>query len=798
MFKTFIKLAYRNLKKQKMFSIINIFGLAVGLAVFALFAMTAGLKLNADKFHRNAENIYGVVQVLLTEGNEEQHTAYSPTGLRKAIQDEFPEIKDAVRIIPAGKMTIRSGNNSFYENNILFVDANFLTVFTFEMIEGNHNTALSEPNSIVLTEATSQKYFGEEDPLGKILYLNNKKQLTVTGVTKNIPRTSSLQYEFLISIESSELFLGDLNDFKNNNSTTFVLLHDGYNKKLFEDKLPAFTQKYLAGNLAELNRKLYLFPLLDFRLKSRHIESFIRSSHIVGVIITFSLGFILLIIVSINFINLSISRYMYRIKEIGIRKVIGASKTQLIIQFIGESLFLSFLALPIAIYLFDTLHPLLSAYIGSPSFVSVTARESYSLIQYPFLFKYLIITTILIGVISGIYPALVLSNLHLIQALSGNKKIGKKRKLGSKILIVTQFTLSIVFIAFAGIISDQFDNLIVSDFGFDRNNIAAVQVSDLTQSQRDMFINEIGKNSEILSVSAAGDIPIFWFSKQTVLINEQVKESSLEINAYGVDNNFIELVGLNLIRGSSFSKNNDNDNNYIINKAVIKKFQFENPIGQELTLNDKPGTIIGVVEDFVFGDIEFGVDPAVLYYEPEKLNFALIKFASFSSFNPIQEYLKEKYQSLFPNMPFNCVSLEDYFIDNMDFLNKMAFLLNAIGIVAVFFSCLGLLGLTSFMVERRSKEIGIRKVLGVTLFGVVWTIIKEFIILVFIANVLGLLVIYFGWNAILQSGLMFMTQIGPGTYLFVLFISLITAVVAVTSQTLKAALTNSVESLRYE
>lgn len=796
MFKTFIKLTFRNLKKQKLFSIINIVGLAVGLAVFAIFALTAGIKLNADKFHKNADNIYSIVQILSTESKEEQHTAYSPTGLMTEIQNEFPEVEDAVRIIPAGKMTLRFKDDSFYENNILFVDTNFLTFFTFEMILGNPKSALSEPNSIILSEAATYKYFGDEDPLGKILHLNNKKQLTVTGVTKNIPRTSSLQYEFLVSIESSELFFGDLNNFKNYNSTTFVLLQNNYDKKLLEDKLPTFMKKYYADNQLESTKKLYLFPFLDFRLKSRHIESFFRSSHIIGVIVVFSLGFILLIIVSINFINLSISRYMYRIKEIGIRKVIGASKPQLILQFIGESLLLSFIALPIAIYIFDNLHPFFSAYVGSPSFIPMAARESYSLLQHPFLFKYLIITTILIGIISGIYPAFVLSNLNLVHALSGNKKIGKKRKLGSKILIVTQFTLSIIFIAFASIINNQFDHLIVSDFGFDRKNIAAVQVSELNQSQRELFKTEIKQNPAILSVSAAGNIPIFWFSKQSVLTND--KESSMKIDAYGVDYNFIELVDLNLIQGTSLLKQQENENNYVINESAIKKFQFENPIGKKIIVNDKTGAIVGVVEDFVFGDIEFGIEPAVLYYEPEELNYALIKFASSSPFISIQKYLKEKYQSIFPNVPFSCVSLENYFIDNMDFFNKIAFILNVIGIIAVFFSCLGLLGLTSFMVERRSKEIGIRKVLGVTLFGVIWTIAKEFIILVLIANVLGLLVIYFSWNSILQSGLMFMTQIETSTYLFVIFISLTIAVIAVTSQTLKAAFTNPVESLRYE
>jgi putative ABC transport system permease protein len=793
----FLKLSFRNLRKQKLFSFINIIGLAVGLTGFAIFALIAGLKLNADKFHENAESIYSIIQLTSTVSNEEHHTAYCPTGIKQAIVQEFPEIEDAVRIMPATKVTLRAKDESFFENHVLFVDDNFLKFFTFNMISGNPQTALSKPNSVVLTETAALKYFGDENPIGKILHLNNEKQLIVTGVTKNIPRTSSIQYEFLISLETSKTYLGDLNNFYNNNCATFVRVKDEYNKSMIEKKLPQFVNKYYSGN-QQTSTKLYLFPLLDFKLKSGHIESFFRSSHIISVVLMFALGFILLLIVSINFINLSISRYMYKIKEIGIRKVIGAGKTQLVMQFMSESFLYSFIALPIAVILFDILHPIFSAYIGTPSFISATANETYSILLYPFLYKYLLITTIIIAAISGFYPAFYLSNYTPVQALSGNKHAGKSRKLRSKILIVTQFSLSIIFIAFAGIISNQFDQLMISDFGFDRNNIAAVQFSDFDKQKCELFNNEIKHNPDILSVSAAGNIPIFWFSNQSASKTNENKQNSIKINAYAVDYNFIELIGLNLVQGESLIRHKESENKFVINKSAIKNFQFENPIGEQISVNDKTGTIVGVVDDFVFGDIEFGIKPAVLYYQPEELNYFLIKYSSAATFNSVRENLKITYQEIYPNIPFNCVSLENYFADNMIFLNKIAFFLNVIGVIAIFFSCLGLLGLTSFIVEKRTKEIGIRKVLGVTLAGVIWTINKEFIILVLISNVIGLLIIYMGWSLVLQSGLLFMTPIGADTYLFVAFLSLITAGLAVTSQTLKAALANPIESLRYE
>jgi putative ABC transport system permease protein len=798
MFLTFLKLSLRNMRQQKLFSTINIFGLAIGLTGFAIFALTAGVKLNADKFHKDAEDIHGIIQIQSSESKEEHHTAYCPPALMSALKNEFPEIEDAVRIIPAEKMILRSKEDNFFENNILFVESNFLTFFTFEMQMGNPETALSEPNSIILSEAVAKKYFGEDNPIGKTLFLKNGNQLIVTGITKNIPRTSSIKFEILIPIEFSEPYYGELNNWEKNNTTTFVRLQKDYDKKLLEGKLPAFINKFVARDPENSLHKLYLHSLLDFRLKSRHIESFLSSSNITGVIILFGLGFILLIIVSINFINLSIARYMYRIKEIGIRKVTGASKLQLIIQFLGESILTSFIALPIAIYLFDILNPIFTLYIGAPSFTSPVSHSSFSLLQYPFIFKYLVVNTLLIGIISGIYPAIILSNFHPIQALAGNKQIGKKRKIGSKAMIILQFTLSIVFIAFAGILRNQFDHLIISDFGFNRNNIAAIQVSELNQAKHELLKTEIMQNPDVISVSASGQIPIFWLSQQSVLLQGHNKDNAIKTNAYGVDNNFIEFIDLKLLHGNSLSNYKGNENNFVINETAIRKFNLDNPIGQQLKLGKKNGTVVGVVKDYVFGDIEFGMDPAILYYDPSHLNYILVKYYPTTSFKSIHEFLKNKQRSIFPDIPFNCVSLEDYFLDSLGILKKTSLFLTLLGIVAVFFSCLGLFGLTSYIVERKTKEIGIRKVLGITLSGIVWTILKEFITLVIIANILGLSIIYLSWNNILQSGLMFMTAVKPGTYFFVFFISLFTAIAAVISQTLKAALANPIESLRYE
>lgn len=796
MFKNYLLVALRNLKKQKLFSLINIIGMAVGMAGFAFFAHTAGVKLNADKFHKNADRIYSVIQVLPLENKDEEHTAYTPAPLLPALRSEFPEIEDGVRVFPAGRMTLKREDDSFYENGILFVDPNFLTFFTFEMVAGNPQTALSEPYSIVLSEAAALKYFGDENPIGKVLTLEKNINVTVTGVTKNIPRTSSIRFEFLVSMETCRSLSDMLGDWTANRHTAFLLLPEGFNKVRLEEKLPAFIEKYIADS-PESTKQMYLFPFLDIRLKSNHITSFMASSYMVSVFIFFSIGVLLLLVVCINFINLSTARYMHRTKEIGMRKVIGARRSQLIMQFLGESILLSFLALPAAVIIYELIHPIFSSYLES-AVLGIATTVSNSIWNYPFLLKYLFIAAFLTGIFSGIYPAFFLSSFQPVQVLKGSLHSGKKKRRGSKIMIVFQFSLSIIFIAFASILKNQSDHLLKADFGFNRDRVTVLQISGEARSNLELIKTEISRHPDVVSVSASANLPGVWSSMRPAVPPGVSEDEAITVEAYGIDYNFIEALDMRILQGRSFSRDYADSNNFIINETAVKRFQWEDPVGQQLKVGDQTGTVIGVVKDFLFADLGFSLPPAVLQLEPENLNFMLVKYSSLGSFKSIRELLKEQWHIVTPDLPFNCYTLEEYFHDMFRPLNVLARFLNIIGITAVLFSCLGLLGLSSFMVERRTKEIGIRKILGASLTRVIWVLTKEFIILVAVANIVALSLVYFGWNKILQTGLLFMTGIGASTYVFAALISLLIAAIAVTSQTLKAARANPADSLRYE
>jgi putative ABC transport system permease protein len=797
MFKNYFLIALRNLKKQKAFSVINIIGMAVGMAGFTLFALLAGVKLNADKFHENADRIYSVVQVVLSENKEERHLALTPGPVAEALRMEFPEIEDIVRVGPGGRMTVKRGDESFFENNILFVDPGFFSMFSFKMTAGSPETALAEPYSMVMSEASAIKYFGDEDPIGKVLTLDKNVNVTVTGITRNISRTSSIRFDFLISMETSRALSGVLDDWTLNRIATFLLVPEGFDRTRFEERLPAFLAKYFE-NYPESPQKMYLFPFLDFRLKSRHITSLVASSHPISVYVTLSIGVLLLVIVSINFINLSTVRYMHRTKEIGLRKVVGARRSQLIVQFLGESLLLSFIAIPVAILLYEIIHPIFYSYMGNFALVSFTPQVSNSILNYPFLLQYLVVAAILTGIFSGLYPAFFLSSFQPLHVLKESYQSGRKKKRGSKVMIVFQFAFSVIFIASASILKNQFGHLWKADMGYNRERVAIIQLGKEDRSKLEVLKTEISRHSDVVQVSAAGNVPIVWEPEQPVRLPDVPEDEALTMLAYGIDYGFIEALEMQMKQGRSFSRDFADRNNFILSEAAVQKLDWENSLGRQLTIGDRTGTVIGVVKDFLFADIGFEIPPSVLYLDQENLNIMLVKFSSTDRFPDLRQFMKAQWQSLIPGRPFECQTLAWYSENVFGLLTKIANFMNMIGLTAVLFSSLGLLGLATYLVERRTKEIGIRKVLGATSLNIMWKISKEFLILVVVATVISLGLLHFGWQKALQTGLLFFTNVNAGTYLFALLVTLFTALLAVGSQTLKAAWANPVESLRYE
>ncbi|UCC39275.1 MAG: ABC transporter permease [Candidatus Aminicenantes bacterium] len=797
MFKSYLLIALRNLKKQKAFSLINIVGMAIGMAGFTLFALMAGVKLRADNFHENADRIYSVVQVIQLENKEEKHLAFTPGPIAEALRIEFPEIEDVVRVYPAGKMILKRRDDSFFEENILFVDPAFLSMFSFKMAAGNPEAALTEPYSMVISEAAAIKYFGDEDPISKVLTLGKGINVTVTGVTRNLSRTSSIRFDFLVSMETIRTLSGILDDWSTHRIAAFLLVPEGFDQARFEERFPAFLAKYFK-DYPESPQKMYLFPFLDFRLKSEHITSLMASSNPISVYVTLSIGVLLLVIVSINFINLSTVRYMHRTKEIGLRKVIGARRSQLIIQFLGESLLLSFIAIPAAILLYEIIHPIFYAYMGSFALASFIPQVSNSIWNYPFLLQYLVVAAILTGIFSGLYPAFFLSSFQPLEVLKESFKPGRKKKRGSKVMIVFQFSLSVIFIASAGILRHQFGHIWAADMGYNRERVAVIQLGEEAPKKLEVLKTEISRHPDVVQVSASRKLPLVWESAKPVRLLDMSEDEAFTMEAYGVDYGFVEAFEMQIKEGRSFSRDFADKQSFMLSETAVQKLEWENPLGKQLIVGDQTGTVIGVVKDFLFADIGFDIPPAVLYLEQENLNIMLVKFSSLDTFPDLRKFMKAQWQNIMPDLPFECMTLTEYSENVFGILTKIANFLNMIGLAAVLFSSLGLLGLATYLVERRTKEIGIRKVLGATSMNIMWKISKEFLLLVAIANVISLGLVYYGWQKALQTGLVFFTNVSASTYIIALLVTLSTAFLAVASQTLKAAWANPAQSLRYE
>jgi len=797
MLKSYLLVALRSLRKQKVFSVINLLGMAVGMAGFTLFALMAGSKLNADRFHEKAASIYCLVQVRTDENREEEHTTFLPGPLAPALLREFPEIEGAARILPAGRVTFRRGDDAFFERAVLFADPDFLTIFSFGLKDGDPDTVLASPDSLVLSERAAAKYFGDEDPIGQVLTMGASRNLTVTGVARDVPRTSSLYFDFLLSMETARSLSSGLDDWDSSRHTAFLLAGNGFEPKAFEAKLPAFVERNY-GDSQDSPQQLYVMLFREFRLNSRHISSLLSSSHPASVYATFAIGVLLLFVVSINFINLSTARYMHRIREIGMRKVIGATRRQLILQFQGESLLLALLALPLAILFYELMHPAFYAYMGDFSVVAQTSAVSNSIWNYPFLLKYLVAAALITGLFSGMYPAFVLSSYKPLSILSGRFTGGKKKKRGSKALIVFQFSLAIIFIAAASIIQHQSKHFIRADLGYSRDRVAMIGLTPETRPKLELLKTKVQGHSSVVRVTASTGLPVIWENLRPARLPDAPEDEAVSMHAYGVDYGFPEALDIRIRQGRSFSRKEADADSFIINAAAARKMEWDDPVGRQLTLGEKTGTVIGMAEDFLFADIGFDIPPAVLFLEPDNLNYLLIKYSDSADFTELKAFLKSQWLSLNPDLPFECRTLDDIFGQFFRLLSKITGFLRGIGITTVLFSCLGLLGLASYMVEQRTREIGIRKILGASSPRILWRLMREYVVLVAVANVLALGLLYFGWHKVLQTGLLFVTDISAATYASALLFSLGAAALAVTSQTWKAVRANPANSLRHE
>ena len=798
MFKNYLKVALRILKRYKAYSFINIAGLAIGLACCLLILLYVQYERSYDRYHGNADHIYRVVEELDFFGNK-SHMAVTPAPFAPAMKNEFPEVKDAVRFMKGnfseGKVLVTHGTDNYYEDKWYFADHSVFKIFTFPLVKGDPKSALKEPFTVVLSEEKARKYFGNEDPVGKILTLNDiysQSDFTVKGVLKDIPKNSHFRFDFLASFPTMEKRFPEwVQNWFNHMYYTYLLLDENSEPEALEAKFPELIAKH-AGNQAKAVLKPHLQPLTSIHLQS-HLDMEIEAnSDAVYVYIFAAVALFILMIACINFMNLATARSAYRTREVGMRKVVGARRSQLVRQFLGESILFSFIALPLAVVMMEIL---------LPAFRAFTDRDlgfNY-LNNWPILFI-LIGITLVVGCVTGIYPALFLSAFEPLKVLKGKLSSGSRGTSLRKGLIVFQFAVSIILIIATGIILSQVRYIRTAKLGFNKDQVLVLNIKDKELSSKYEAIKaELSKNPCILNVTASSGIPgrvshNWYFSTEGL----QKKKERPSMWVLMVDHDFVKTLGMEIVEGRDFSRSftTDEKDAIILNESAVKKYGWESPLGRNIKTENKDGYVIGVVKDFRFKSFYQQIEPVMIYISPRYFEFMSVRVAAHKIPEAIA-FLMTEWKELAPNRPFEYFFLDDDFDKVYRQEERAGKIFGYFSVLAIFVACLGLFGLAAFTAEQRTKEIGIRKALGATTSNIVTLLNKEFIKWVLMANLIAWPVAYYAMNRWLQS-FAYRTSIGPGIFIFSAAVALLIAMLTVSFQAIKAAIANPVNALRYE
>lgn len=801
MFKNYLKIAARNLFKYKAHALINVAGLALGMACCIFILLYVQDELRYDRFHPDANRLFRVAVTIETRGVP---TSFAPVmgPLAQALANDYPEITDVVQVLPGGTMLVGSSpEKRDYEERAYMVDASFFKIFNFPLAYGDPATVFAQPNSVVLTAEKAVKYFGSTNVIGRNLEINGKPYL-VTGVLKNIPSHSHFQPELLASLASmrDERFL---QNWHANMLHTYIKVAEGVSVTALEPKLSKIADRYV-GEAIRSNNQTYTFflqPLTSIHLYS-HLRYELEANGNIAYVYIFALiAAMILLVACINFMNLATARSVRRAKEVGLRKVVGAQRSQLVKQFLSEALLHSALATALAIALVEFLLP----------FFNQLAAKSLSFDPFTdtTLAAGLMLLTGLVGMLAGSYPAFVLSSFVPIEVLKGRLRArgNALSRMGSgqflrKALVVVQFTISIALIAGALVVSEQLQFLRAQNLGFDQEQMLVLAVrgrSDLPEKY-EFIKNEFLLHPGILRAATSHSVPGRGVSNN--LIGERGQEDNrVQMNLLFVDHDFLDAYGLNIIAGRNFSKDIATDIGgkvALMNEAAVKAFGWSAPgaaVNKALDGFTSP-TVIGVVKDFHFKSLHEEVGPLMLLLRPQTFQYLSLKIKPGNTAE-IMTFVRQKWGTLLPGRPFEYFFLDEDYDKQYKAEERLGEIFIAFSILAIVIACLGLFGLVSFMAEQRTKEIGIRKVLGATVSNVTLLLSRDFVRLVLAANLLAWPVAYFAMNLWLQD---FSYRVTLSWRVFALAggLTLLLALLTVSFQAVKTALANPVNALRYE
>jgi putative ABC transport system permease protein len=742
MFKNYLKIAIRNLWKEKGFSAINVFGLALGIGTCLLIMVFVLNELSYDRYNKNADRIVRVVLRGKMQGGEIKEAHVMPP-VAKALKENYPEIEEATRIHPFGLPRISDGTKTFREDAFAFVDSNFFKVFTIPLIQGDEKTALAQPNTVVISKAVAQKYFGAGNPVGKTLrFVDRNISLTITGMFDKVPVNSHFHFGFFAALSS--LPEASDQDWLTSNYYTYLLLPKGYNSKKLEAKLPEMVEKYISPQLQKSmgitmdqyrksgnNLDFFLQPLTDIHLRSDFTGDMEPYGDIQYVYIFAAVAIFMLLIACINFMNLSTAGASRRAKEVGIRKVMGSQKSQLVFQFLMESFLLVAFAILLALGL---------VYFALPFFNTLAGKSlTLGLTTNPWILPALVLLGLLTGALAGGYPAFFLSSFKPIAVLKGKFVTSKRNSVLRSGLVVFQFFISICLIIGTAIVYMQLTFIRHKKLGYDKEQVVILQDTYWLGKGQDYFRQELLQDPRIVSISCSDYLPAGPSNKNNYFAYPDHQSSQIiKTLKYDVDNAYIPTLGMKMAAGRNFSKDYSSDSSgVILNETAARIFGWgEKALDHTITHVDNDGKsttyhVIGIVKDFHFKSLHELITPLIMLLGTNYGNMIVkVRTADASG---LLASMKTKWTTLNPETPLSYSFLDDRFNNTYKEEQNIDVILGLFAGLTIFVACLGLLGLAMFTAQIRKKEIGIRKVLGANVTGIISLLSKEFLKLVIIA-----------------------------------------------------------------
>lgn len=792
MFKNYIKIAFRNVMKSPGYSVINIMGLAVGITLCVLIFRFVSFELSYDRYHDDADRLYRVT-LELAGGRA---IALTPSIVSPLFQQEISEVEEAVRVYDYGafrSVVLRNGDRVFEESSFAYADSSLFSLFDFELLYGDPATALVRPNTVVLSSRTASKYFGTENPVGRTISLNNTTDLEVTGVMKEIPQNSHFRFDVIASLESRRNW-GELNDTQLRGAQfyTYVKLREDANLQVVQSRVEEILSRYVEGSFVTTLR---FQPVTDIHLYSNVDHEFQPQGDIRYVMAAGFTALLILLIACINYMNLATARSARRSKEVGIRKVMGSDRQTIMKQFFGEAAFLTFVALIISLLLTELSTPWFASLIGRPLDAGISGLN---------LLMVIIAIGAAVTLFAGSYPALVLSSYNPAMVLSGGKQSAGSAAF-RKVLVVFQFSVSVFLIVGTLIVHNQIHFIQQRELGFNKDQVLSLTSYSEIESRFDLVEAELGRIPGVSGITMGSHSPVEIGSGYSLSVEGLELDPNFGARGLRARPGYLELFGMTMAEGRTLSDNdfmaaNRSDNpeySFIMNQTAAERIGLspEEVIGRRLTVNGRTGPVVGVVEDFHFNSMSTEIEPLLIFPE-DGFNRFFISLNTSDYRGTIRD-ISTAWSQLFPQFPFEYEFVDQQFDRLYRSEMQIGNLFTAFSILAIFIACLGLFGLASYMVEQRSREVGIRKVLGASVSGILALFSFDFMKLVGIGFLIGVPVAWFVMSNWLQN-FAYRTDMGADILVIAGLITLIIALVSVGYQAVKAALLNPAETMRNE